>query len=75
MAIVHRTGHVPISEASVIIVAASAHRKAAIAACSEGIDMLKETVPIWKKEFYADEGEALWKENPEFRNLLSKIKK
>lgn len=75
MAMAHRTGEVPISEASVVIVTASAHRKAAIEACAEGIDLLKESVPIWKKEFYEDEGEAKWKENPEFRNLLSKSQK
>ena len=33
----------------------------------EAIDKLKEVVPIWKKEFYEDGGEAKWKENPEFK--------
>ncbi len=45
----------PVSEASVIIIAVSAHRRAAIEAVSEAIDLLKEKVPIWKKEFYADD--------------------
>ena len=54
------------SEASVIIVAVSAHRKAAISATEEAIDKLKETVPIWKKEYYAEGEEPKWKKNPEF---------
>jgi molybdopterin synthase catalytic subunit len=41
ISILHRIGEVPISEASVIIVAVSAHRKAAIEATSEAIDVLK----------------------------------
>lgn len=55
IAILHKVGDCPVSEASVIIVAVSAHRRAAIEAASEAIDTLKETVPIWKKEFYAQE--------------------
>ena len=72
MAIVHRTGEVPISEASVIVMAVSGHRRAAIDAMSDAIDKLKERVPIWKKEFYGDGSEAQWKENPEFKNLKAK---
>jgi molybdopterin synthase catalytic subunit len=64
IAIVHRTGLVPVSDASVAIVTVSAHRRAAIDACSDAIDILKETVPIWKKEFYEDGSK--WKQNPEF---------
>ena len=48
-------GVVPVKEASVIIVTVSAHRRAAIDAASDSIDLLKETVPIWKKEFYKGE--------------------
>lgn len=64
IAIVHRTGDVPENTASVAIVTVSAHRRAAIAACSDAIDFLKETVPIWQKEFYEDGFK--WKQNPEF---------
>ncbi len=52
IAILHRVGIVPVKEASVMIIAVSAHRRAAIDAVSEAIDLLKEKVPIWKKEFY-----------------------
>lgn len=52
--IVHRTGKLEIGETSVVISVASPHRKAAFAACEWIIRELKRTVPIWKKEVYAD---------------------
>lgn len=48
----HRTGTLKVKEIPVIIVVAAAHRKAAFEACEFAIDTLKETVPIWKKEFF-----------------------
>ncbi len=48
----HRTGSLSLGEIPVIIVAAAAHRKPAFEACQFAIDTLKETVPIWKKEFF-----------------------
>lgn len=54
VAIVHRTGKLEIGETSVCIVAASPHRRTAFEACLWIIDELKRTVPIWKKEVYAD---------------------
>jgi MoaE-MoaD fusion protein len=52
--IVHRLGRLEIGESSVVIVVTSAHRRAAFEACQYVIDTLKKTVPIWKKEFFAD---------------------
>ncbi len=52
--IVHRTGKLEIGETSVVISVASPHRRAAFAACEWLIKELKRTVPIWKKEIYAD---------------------
>jgi molybdopterin synthase catalytic subunit len=62
--IVHRLGKLEIGETSVVISVAAPHRKAAFAACEWLIRELKRTVPIWKKEVYADgeewvEGEAV----------------
>ncbi|MDH5610209.1 MAG: molybdenum cofactor biosynthesis protein MoaE [Cyclobacteriaceae bacterium] len=54
MVIHHRTGRVPIGEEAVIIAAAAPHRKEAFQACEYAIDTLKQTVPIWKKEFFED---------------------
>jgi molybdopterin synthase catalytic subunit len=51
VAIAHRVGHLEIGDLAVVIAAASAHRGAAFEACRYTIDTLKETVPIWKKEF------------------------
>lgn len=58
LAVVHRTGAVPIGMASVVIAVSSAHRGDAFAAARFTIDRLKEVVPIWKKEFF--EGGAIW---------------
>lgn len=55
--IVHRLGKLEIGETSVVISVAAPHRKAAFAACEWLITELKRTVPIWKREFYADEAE------------------
>lgn len=52
--IVHRLGKLEIGETSVVISVAAPHRKAAFAACEWLIKELKSTVPIWKKEVYAD---------------------
>lgn len=54
VAIVHRLGHLEIGETSVVISVASPHRRAAFEACEWLIKELKRTVPIWKKEVYAD---------------------
>ena len=56
--IVHRLGDVPIAEASVAVVVAAALRDPAFDACRWAMDELKRTVPIWKKEFYAEGGEG-----------------
>jgi MoaE-MoaD fusion protein len=62
VAMAHRTGRLEIGEASVVISVSAPHRAAAIEACRRGIDRLKESVPIWKKEF-ARSG-AYWIEGP-----------
>jgi molybdopterin synthase catalytic subunit/molybdopterin converting factor small subunit len=54
VAIHHRTGRVEIGEPSVVIAVSAPHRAAALAACREAIDTLKETIPLWKKEVYED---------------------
>jgi MoaE-MoaD fusion protein len=54
LAIVHRTGDVPLGEASVAIVAVAPHRDAAFAAARYAIDETKARAPIWKAERFAD---------------------
>ncbi len=53
VAIHHRIGRVEIGEPSVVIAVSAPHRAAALEACREAIDTLKETIPLWKKEVYA----------------------
>src|SRR5579875_2158289 len=60
IAIVHRLGRMEIGETSVLVAVSSAHRAAAFDACRYAIDTLKKSVPIWKKEFFADG--AVWSE-------------
>ena len=60
----HRLGSVPVTEASVLIVVSSPHRADAMQAVTYGIDRLKTTVPVWKKEIFADGGQE-WKANCE----------
>lgn len=65
--IVHRVGRLEIGQTSVVISVAAPHRKAAFAACEWIIRELKHSVPIWKKEVYAD-GEV-WVEGDSSENF------
>jgi len=65
--IVHRTGKLEVGDTSVVISVAAPHRRAAFEACEWLIKELKRTVPIWKKEVYADgeewiEGDSAYSE-------------
>lgn len=62
VAMVHRIGELAVGEVSVVISASAPHRDRAYQASRYAIDALKQRVPIWKKERYAD-GEADWKAN------------
>jgi molybdopterin synthase catalytic subunit len=59
VALLHRTGNLAVGEASVVVAVSSAHREEAFAACRQGIERLKQDVPIWKKEGL-ESGEAHW---------------
>jgi MoaE-MoaD fusion protein len=68
VAMAHRTGRLEIGEASVVVSVSCPHRAEAIAACKWGIDRLKESVPIWKKEHAADG--TYWIEGDEAKPIL-----
>jgi molybdopterin synthase catalytic subunit len=68
VALVHRLGRLMVGETSVLIVVASGHRAAAFDACRWLIDTLKKTVPIWKKETFADG--AVWADGEPFPTEL-----
>lgn len=57
LGIVHRTGRLTVGEASVAIVAATAHRAEAFQVCRYAIERVKQIAPVWKHEFF-DDGEA-----------------
>ena len=67
IAIAHRTGRVEVGEASVAIAISAPHRREALAACAQAIDRLKATLPVWKKEVFADG--SVWRENREEEEL------
>jgi len=60
----HRIGAVPLTEAAVVIVTASAHRQEAFESAIWLMDAIKERVPIWKRERYS-EGDDAWVEGTE----------
>src|SRR5262245_30550583 len=57
--IVHRLGHLDVGDVSVAVAVSCPHRSEAFEACRHAIDRLKELVPIWKKENWAD-GSTEW---------------
>ncbi len=59
MMMVHRLGHLELGEVSVAVAVSCPHRGQAFEACHYAIDKLKEMVPIWKKESWAD-GSTEW---------------
>ena len=71
VAIVHRLGRLFVGETSVLIAVSSAHRAAAFDACRYVIDTLKKTVPIWKREQFADG--AVWADGEPFPESLGGV--
>lgn len=70
IAMVHRLGRMQIGETSVAVIVTAPHRRPAFDAALEGINRLKRTVPIWKKEHFAD-GEV-WVEGEWDESVLKK---
>ena len=54
IAIVHRIGKLNIGETSLVVAVSTPHRKDAFLACQYAVDRIKQTVPIWKKEYFED---------------------
>jgi molybdopterin synthase catalytic subunit len=59
MVMIHRLGHLDVGAVSVAVAVSCPHRAQAFEACRYAIDRLKELVPIWKKENWAD-GNTEW---------------
>jgi MoaE-MoaD fusion protein len=54
ISIVHRVGTLEVGEASVAVVVAAPHRDTAFPVCEEAIELIKRTVPVWKREHRPD---------------------
>lgn len=59
VAAVHRTGHLVVGDVAVVAAVSTAHRGTAFDACEWLVDELKQTVPIWKEQVFAD-GSTEW---------------
>ncbi|EFC80468.1 molybdenum cofactor biosynthesis protein MoaE [Parafrankia sp. EUN1f] len=59
IAVLHRTGRLEIGDIAVVVAAGAAHRAEALGACRRLIDDVKEQVPIWKRQGFAD-GSSEW---------------
>lgn len=59
VAAAHRLGSLDVGDASVIVAASAAHREAAFRGARKLIDRIKEVLPVWKREHFA-EGEPEW---------------
>lgn len=57
--VIHRVGRLPVGAPIVLVLAAAAHRQAALDATGFLIDWLKTRAPFWKQELFAD-GAQLW---------------
>jgi len=57
IACVHRTGDLGLGETAVVVATAAPHRRAALEGVDEFVTRLKQDVPIWKKEHFADGAE------------------
>jgi molybdopterin synthase catalytic subunit len=62
MHVYHSLGKINAGEICFFVFTSSAHRKAAIDACEETVERIKNELPIWGKEFFEDETYQ-WKEN------------
>lgn len=58
----HSTGIVKAGEISLAVVVSAGHRRQAIDACSECVELIKQRLPVWKKEIYSD-NTHIWQGN------------
>jgi molybdopterin synthase catalytic subunit len=58
--IFHSTGTVNAGEISLLVIVSAGHRKQAMEACSMTVELIKERLPVWKKEVYEDNSH-IWK--------------
>ncbi len=54
VAVSHRIGMLSIGDAALVVAVSSAHRREAFDACSELVEQVKEHLPVWKRQVFAD---------------------
>lgn len=59
LALLHATGELAVGDHTILVAACAAHRAAAFDACRDGLERVKDRVPIWKREVTAN-GEHRW---------------
>ena len=62
VSILHSTGIVKTGEISLLIIVSAGHRHQAINGCAKAVELVKERLPVWKREIY-DDNSHTWKEN------------
>jgi len=60
--ILHSTGTVKAGELSLFVLVSAGHRQQAIQACARAVELIKEKLPVWKKEIYEDDSH-IWRQN------------
>jgi molybdopterin synthase catalytic subunit len=58
--IIHSSGLVRAGEISLLVLVSAGHRRHAVEACSKTVELIKEKLPVWKKEIYEDDSHT-WK--------------
>jgi len=58
--IIHSTGIVPAGHISLLVSVSAGHRQQAFEACSKTVELIKQNLPVWKKEIYEDDSHT-WK--------------
>jgi molybdopterin synthase catalytic subunit len=54
IAVAHRVGEIPIGQAALVVAVGSAHRGDAFVATAALVDLIKEKLPVWKHQYFAD---------------------
>jgi len=60
--IIHSKGIVKSGEISLLVMVSAGHRQQAAGACAKAVELIKEKLPIWKKEIFEDDSQK-WKQD------------
>lgn len=60
--IVHSKDIVKAGEISLFVLVSAGHRQQAMTACTKTVELIKQNLPVWKKELYDDDSSS-WKQN------------